>query len=146
MTYEATNHLSPEEFKRLTGVSRETFESMLGVLSEKLRVFGRPRELPLADHLMVTLLYWREYRTQFHMGLEFGVSESTISRIVRKVEDVLAASGQFRLPGKKALKGEGIEIEAVLVDVTETPVERPKKNSDGTTAARRSATPRRPSS
>jgi hypothetical protein len=146
MTYEAVKHLSPEEFKRLTGVSPETFESMLGVLSEDLREFGRPRELPLADHLMVTMLYWREYRTQFHMGVEFGVSESTISRIVRKVEDVLAASGEFRLPGKKALKGGGVEIEAVLVDVTETPVERPKKNSGGTTAGRRSATPRRPNS
>jgi hypothetical protein len=149
MTYETVKHLSPGEFKRLTGVSPETFESMLGVLSEKLRDFGRPRELPLADHLMVTLLYWREYRTQFHMGVEFGVSESTISRIIRKVEDVLAASGEFRLPGEKALKalrGEGVEIEAVLVDVTETPVERPKKNSGGTTAARRGATPRRPSS
>jgi len=146
MTYEAVKHLNPEEFKRLTGVSPETFASMLEVLTEKIRVFGRPRELSLSDHLMVTLLYWREYRTQFHMGVEFGVSESTISRIIQKVEDVLAQSGKFRLPGKKALNREGAEIEVVLVDVTETPVERPKKNSGGTTAERRSATHRRLSS
>ena len=146
MTYEAVRHLKTEEFKRLTGVKPETFEAMLEVWGEHTRTFGRPRKLSLADHLMVTLLYWREYRTQFHLGVEFGVSESTVCRIIQKVEDALIASERFRLPGKKALLGEGVEIAAVVVDVTESPVERPKKNSGGTTPARRSATPTKPRS
>ncbi len=146
MTYEAVRHLKAEDFKRLTGVKPETFEAMLEVWVEHTRIFGRPRKLSLPDHLMVTLLYWREYRTQFHLGVEFGVSESTICRIIRKVEDVLIASEKFHLPGKKALLGEGTVFEAVDVDATECAVERPKKDGGDTTPARRSATPTKPKS
>ena len=147
MRYEGVKHLKSEEFKRLTGVKPETFEQMLEVLAGKFRNFGSPRKLSLADPRMVTLLYWREYRTQyrtpFHLGGEFGVSESTVCRIIKKVEDVLSGSEQFHLPGKKALLGEGVQIEVVVVDATESPVEPPKKNSDGITPARRSVTPRK---
>jgi hypothetical protein len=142
MKYEAIQHLKPEHFKRLTGVKRETFERMLEVVTERFRAFGCPRKLSLADHLMVTLLYWREYRTQFHLGVEFGVSESTVSRMIQKTENALIASGRFRLPGRKGLRDEGAEIEVLLVDATESPVERPKKNSGGATPARRDATPK----
>ena len=34
----------------------------------------------------------------------------------------------FRLPGKKALQKSDTEYEVVLIDATETPIERPKKN------------------
>jgi hypothetical protein len=37
-------------------------------------------------------------------------------------------SGKFKLPGKKQLKNE-TTVEVVLVDVTESPVERPKKTA-----------------
>ena len=146
MRYEAVKDMKPEEFKRLTGVKPETFDQMLEVVTERFRAFGCPRKLSLPDHLMVTLLYWREYRTQFHLGVEFGVSESTVCRVIQKVEDALIASEKFHLPGKKALLGEGTAFEVVVVDATESPVERPKKSSGGTTVARRSATPRRPNS
>ena len=52
-------------------------------------------------------------------------------------------SGQFRLPGRKALTLSDVECRVVVVDATECPVERPQKSSAGATAARRSATPRR---
>jgi hypothetical protein len=149
MTYEDVKELKPEEFKRLTGVRPETFEAMQEVLNETFRVFGRTRKLSVADHLMVTLLYWREYRTLFHLGVEFGISESTVCRIVKKVEHALIRSEKFQLPGKKVLKGDGFlgdGVEVIVVDVTECPVERPKKNSDATTPARRSATLRKPRS
>jgi DDE superfamily endonuclease len=55
------------------------------------------------------------------------VSESTICRIVHWVKDHLIHSGRFRLPGKKELlKGFG-RLEVVVMDVTETPIERPKR-------------------
>ena len=82
----------------------------------------------------------------FHLSIEFGVSESTVCRIVKKVEQALIQSERFQLPGKKTLQGEGFlgnGVEVVVVDVTECPVERPKKNSGDTTPARRSATPRK---
>ena len=36
--------------------------------------------------------------------------------------------GTFRLPGKKELVKEEADYEIILIDATETPVERPKKN------------------
>jgi len=143
MRYETIRKLPPEGFKRLTGVRPETFEIMLEVWAEHVRIFGRPRKLSLADHLLLTLLYWREYRTQFHLARDFGVSESTACRVIQKVEGVLIRSGRFRLPGKRALRGAETAIEVAVVDATESPVGRPKKDSGGTTAGRRSATPRR---
>jgi hypothetical protein len=49
----------------------------------------------------------------------------------------LVKSGKFSLPGKKVLMGEDTEIEVVLVDVTESPIERPKKSKTGTTVVKR---------
>jgi hypothetical protein len=71
--------------------------------------------------------YWREYRTYFHMGTNWGVSESTICRIVTNIESTLMKTGNFRIPGKKALLKDSGYPEIVVMDVTETAIERPKK-------------------
>ena len=111
---------------------------MLEVVREGMRDFGRPAKLSREDQLLVTLMYWREYRTQFHIAQDYGVNETTIGRTIHKVEDVLIRSEKFRLPGKKTLQQSDTEIEVVLVDATEQPIERPKKNSADTTVARKS--------
>jgi hypothetical protein len=142
MRYETVQKLNDEDFKRLTGVQRSMFVKMLEVVEQGIRDFGRPPELGRADQLLMTLMYWREYRTEFHIGVTYGVSESTVCRTIKKIEDVLIKSGQFRLPGKKVLKESDSVIEVVIVDVSEQPIERPKKSNEGTTAAKRSATRR----
>lgn len=77
--------------------------------------------------MLVTLEYWREYRTYFHISTDWGVSESTICRTVHRIENALIKSAHFRLPGKKRLfKGFGVRPPVVVMDVTETPIERPK--------------------
>ena len=68
MRYETVQKLKDGDFKRLTGVQRSTFEKMLEVVEEGLREFGRPPKLSRADQLLMTLMYWREYRTEFHIG------------------------------------------------------------------------------
>lgn len=138
MRYEIVRTLMNQEFKRLTGIHRETFEKMLLVVQQNLRNFGRPPKLSRQDQLLMTLMYWREYRTEFHIGITFGVSESTVCRTIKKIEDVLAQSGEFCLPGKKALQTNDTTIEIVLIDATEQPIERPKKNNVFTTVAKRS--------
>jgi hypothetical protein len=143
MRYKTVETLKDEDFKRSTGVRRSTFEKMLEVVTAGLRDFGRPTKLGRADQLLLTLMYWREYRTEFHIGLTYGVSEATVCRTVKKVENVLTKSKQFHLPGRKALQPSDTVIEIVLVDATEQPIERPKKDSAGITAAKRSATPRK---
>jgi len=140
MKYETLQNLKNEDFKRCTGVSREVFEKMLNVVRQELRDFGRTPKLTRADQLLMTLMYWREYRTEFHIGLTYGVSESTVCRTIRKIEDALIKSGEFQLPGKKVLQPSNTLIEVVLIDATEQPIERPKKDKNDTTAARSSDT------
>jgi len=143
MRYESLQKLTDEDFKRCTGVQRGTFEEMLAVLETGLPDFGRPTKLSRADQLLMTLMYWREYRTEFHIGLTYGVSEATVCRTIRKVENVLIQSKQFHLPGKKALRPSDTIFEIVLVDATEQPIERPKKDKNGITVVKRSATPKK---
>ena len=138
MRYETIQDLKDTDFKRLTGVQRETFEEMLKVVEKGLRDFGRPPKLSRADQLLMTLMYWREYRTEFHIAQSYGVSEATVCRTIRKVEDVLVRSKKFRLPGKKALQPSDTVFEVILVDASEQPVERPKKARNNTIAAKRS--------
>jgi len=144
MRYETVQALKDEDFKRSTGVQRSTFGKMLEVVEKGLRDFGRPPKLSRADQLLMTLMYWREYRTEFHIGLTYGVSESSVCRTIKKVEDVLIKSKQFHLPGKKVLQSSEMVIEIVLLDATEQPIERPKKDNAGITAAKRSVTLKKP--
>jgi len=143
MRYETIEHLKDTDFKRLTGVQRETFELMLKVVERGLRDFGRPPKLSRADQLLMTLMYWREYRTEFHIAQSYGISESAVCRTIQKVEDALSRSGKFRLPGKKALQPSDTIFEVVLVDASEQPIERPKKTKNGITAAKRSGIPKK---
>lgn len=140
MRYETIKHLKDTDFKRLTGVERETFEMMLDVVENGLRDFGRPTKLSRADQVLMTLMYWREYRTEFHIAQSYGLSESTVCRTIQKVENALVRSGKFRLPSKKVLQPSDTLFEVVLVDVSEQPIERPKKAKIGITAAKRSDT------
>lgn len=128
MRYEQAQHLSAQEFKRLFGVQRHTFEAMVEVLQKqaKLKKSSGVPKLSLEDQVLVALQYWREYRTYFHIAQDWEVSEATICRTVHKVETLVIRSGQFRLPGKKSLLN-GDVPETVVIDVTESPIERPKR-------------------
>jgi hypothetical protein len=133
MFYNDIEKLSTPQFKRLTGVKREVFEQMLDVLNEtkagsrKHPRRGTPPKLSNADKLLLLLMYYREYRTQFHTGITYGISESRVCEIITEIENILIQDSHFHLPGKKALLKEENHFETVLVDVTESPVECPKK-------------------
>jgi len=145
MKYERIKNLNDKKFRRITGVKLKTFEKMVDVLiveETKRRIKGGPKpRLCIEDMLLAALEYWREYRTYAHIGVGFGLSESQIFRIVKWVEDVLIKSGQFSLPGKKVLLEKETEIEIGLIDATESPIERPKKNKVTTIPERKSDTP-----
>jgi hypothetical protein len=133
MRYEETKSLTDEQFQRLTGVKRAVFEQMLPVLQAaralKKARGGRLNKLSVEDTLLMALAYFREYRTYFHVGGSYGISESYTCKQIRWVEDTLIKSGKFSLPGKKTLLKSDAEYEVVLVDATETPIERPKKTA-----------------
>jgi hypothetical protein len=87
----------------------------------------------------LALEYWREYRTFYHIGVSYGLSESNTYYTIKWVEDVLIKDGTFSLPGKKALLNENAEYEMILPGATGTPVERPKRGKNTTTPGRKNA-------
>lgn len=141
MSHDKLKGLAPEAFRRYSGVRPGTFKAMLAVLEEaetSKKKAGRPSKLSLADQLLLTLTYWREYRTQFHLAFTYGIHETTATRIIKKVEDALAASGRFSLPKRPRGEAEHDWV-VVVIDSTETPIEKPKKSSVATTVERRSS-------
>lgn len=120
-------------FRRLTGVRKRTFREMVSVLhtaeTHRKARDGKPNHLAVDMRLLMTLEYWREYRTYLHIGHSYGVSESTASRNIPWCEDTLIKRGAFTLPGKKVLVPSDRTYEIVLIDATETPVERPQKTA-----------------
>ena len=141
--YEKAKGLSDKDFKQIIGVTKETFDEMVEILreayAEKHKRRGRHSKLSIEDQLFMSIKYWRQYVTQKELAFEFEVGEATTHDVIVWVEDTLVRSGKFNLPGKKALL-EDNDIEIVLVDVTESPVERPKKNKKNGTQAKRNDT------
>lgn len=145
MLYYKVKLLKAKDFRRLTGVQKGTFAKMTKVVKEaeakKYARGGRPPKLSVENRLLMLLMYWRENRTYFHIAQTYGINEGACWRMIAWLEQALIRSGVFRLPGKKALLQDGMNFEVVLIDATETPVERPKKNSAAVTPERKSDTP-----
>ena len=89
MSYKQIKNLGEKDFKRLCGVKPKIFLEMVEALKEKSPK-GKPRggqtKLGLEDQLLITLEYWREYRTYFHIAKSWGVHESTVCRTVHRIE------------------------------------------------------------
>jgi hypothetical protein len=132
-------------FKRLFGVKPETFEAMKSILQKEFdklhRQGGSPPKLSVEDKLMVTLKYLREYRTMESIGHDYAVSKSTVCESIQWVEDTLAKDKTFKLPSKKVLKEADDTIQYIVVDVTESPIQRPKKTKKSTIQGKRSVIP-----
>lgn len=144
MSFEQIESLSPELFKRYCGIKPDTFVKICEFVRDELRRVrkksGRPCKLSVEDQVLLTLEYWREYPTQFHLAQRWRLSEATVSRTIEKIENLLKNCRHLKLPGKKVLRESENTFEFVIVDVTETPIERPKKNKSDTIPARKSGT------
>jgi hypothetical protein len=133
--------LADKSFKRLFGVRKATFYRMLEILQkafiEQHKRGGKPPRLRVEDKLLLTLQYWREYRTMEHLAYEYGTVKSNVHKSMVWVENTLIRDGTFRLPGKNSLISGENKPRTIAIDVTESPIERPKKNSENTTPARK---------
>ena len=145
MKYDQIKELGEEKFRRLTGVKRPTFDKMIDILGEadkKKKVRGgRKNKLSLEDRLLMSLEYIREYRTYFHVSQSYGVSESTAYDTIKWIEETLIKHSDFALPGRKALLKSNMAYDVILIDATETPIERPKKSKSTITQGRRKDIP-----
>ena len=100
----------PPVFKRLTGVSKETFMVMSSEAQRLApasihKIQGAKRgpkpKLSIEDKLLMMLMYYREYRTFLHISSDYGISETQCWRIITSLEQLLIKSKLFHLPGKK---------------------------------------------
>lgn len=119
----------PAEFTRLVGVNYGTFQIILEKLENEItrykqqkpmRQRGLKSSLTVADQLLLTLIYLRQYHTFLQLGEMFSISESyaqkrycCISQRLMKVLD---------LPNDKSLTADNLKL---VVDVTEQEIERP---------------------
>ena len=145
--YEKIQKLGEKEFKRITGVTRELFEKMLKVLREeyaKDHAGGGAKGQPVELRLTLALEYWREYRTYEHMANDHQLPKSTINEMVQWVEWRLSDREEFQLKDlKERFKpGEENEVEIIIVDVEEQPVERPKIGQEKSYSGKKNGTQR----
>ncbi|WP_416375271.1 helix-turn-helix domain-containing protein [Spiroplasma poulsonii] len=65
----------------------------------------------------MTLLYWREYQTYFHLGKSFDISEANCYRNIKWIEDILIKNSDFQqLAGKKALINDYFNDKTIIID------------------------------
>lgn len=144
MKHDQIQGLRDERFRRLTGIKRTPFDKRVAILQEadrqKKSRGGRKNKLSLENQLLMALEYIREYRTYFHVGQSYGVSESSAYKTLRWIEDTLVRHPDFALPGRKALLKQDTAYEIVLIDASESPMERPQKNKRDTTRVKRKDT------
>ena len=140
---------SPSSFKRATGVYKEIFLELVEIVDSYKRSnrkhpnSGSKAILDTPDTILLMLMYYREYRTQFHIGICYGLSESRTCELIRETESIIMNDNRYHLSGKKQLLRMDSGIEVAIVDVSECCIERPKKNKEITIQARKSDTPTR---
>jgi DDE superfamily endonuclease/Helix-turn-helix of DDE superfamily endonuclease len=140
----------PNVFQKCTGLTVALFEQLVDEVlplyeaGEERRLnrpqrqraigAGHPFELDVRDHLLLTVIWLRLYPIHEVLGYLFGVSDSTVSRLIERVLPILEQNGRdgMRLPdpGKKRRRQlpdllRDIPELTVIVDSFEQRVQRP---------------------
>ena len=84
---------------------------------------GLKSTISIADQLLLTLTYLRHYPTFAKLGKEFSISESYANKIYHRMLDILVRV--LPMNSKKELLRS--DLDSVVIDVTEQPIERPKQ-------------------
>jgi hypothetical protein len=141
----------PRVFKSMTGLHVADFDALVADVlpalrgAEQARRSGRPRqravggghpfELAGRDQILLTVVWLRQYPIQEVLGYLFGVSDSTVSRVIQRVLPRLEQAGRdtMRLPdpGKKRRRTLDALLAAlpevvVIIDSFEQRVQRPE--------------------
>ncbi len=120
----------PAEFTRLVGVNYGTFQIILTKLEREITRFkqqkpmrqrGLKSSLTIADQLLLTLIYLRQYHTFLQLGEMFSISESYAQKRYTFISKRLMKT--LDLPQDKDLTAENLKL---IADVTEQEIERPQ--------------------
>ena len=124
---------NPQVCKRLFGVDFAHLEAVLVKVQNKidqnlaenpLSKRGLDAEFSVANQLLLTFEYLRQYPTFLSLGFSYGVSESYCHKIFHKMRPILAEVVGLKNPEKLQDK----DVKTVIVDVTVQPIERPQKD------------------
>ena len=96
---------------------------------------GLKSSISLADQLLLTFRYLRHYPTFARLGEEFGISESYANKIYHRILSILLKV--LKMNNRKELMNR--DLETVLIDVTEQPIERPKQRQQDYFSGKKSA-------
>lgn len=144
-------HRYPTVFKSMTGLTVPQFDDLVADLLPRYRAAeqqrlsrptrqraigaGHPFELDPRNQFLLTVVWLRVYPIHEVLGYLFGISDTTVSRIIARILPLLEASGRDTMrmpdPGRKrrrqvdALLAATPEL-AVVIDSFEQPVQRPK--------------------
>jgi hypothetical protein len=143
--FEKYQQKSPSEFTRLVGVSYGTFQIILAKLEAEIVRFkqkklvrqrGKPSSLTIADQLLLTLLYLRQYDTFLELGDKFSISESYAQKRYTFISKRLLKA--LDLPNEKDLTTKNLQL---VADVTEQEIERPQKEQKSYYSGKKRNTP-----
>ena len=132
-SFEQVKTQSADDFLRDVGISLPAFEILLAKVStyieaererKPMKKRGLKHGVPLADRVLLTFTYLRHYPTFARLGKEFGVSESYAWKIYHRMLKILLKVLHMK-HRKDLMNG---DLETVLIDVTEQPIERPVRH------------------
>lgn len=136
----------PAVFTRMVGVNYGTFSIILDKLQVTfieyqnellIRKRGKRCSLTLADQLLLTMLYLRNYDTLLNIGFQFGISESYAQKRYTFTKMLLLRC--LNLPDEESLK-DAIQGHKVAIDVTEQAIERPLQDQEDYYSGKKSYT------
>src|SRR5262245_28222165 len=143
---------SPSVFRHLTGVTVGVFDELAGVVvpaveAARRRALDRPGrrravgggdtfDLPVADQVLLAVIWLRQYPTNEVLGFLFGVSDSTASRAIARCLPALERAGRDTMRMPDPGRGRRKRLPALLadtpglavgVDSVEQRTQRPKR-------------------
>ena len=130
--FEKVRRQKPEAFLREVGIRLETFMVLVHKISAYLheeqaqhpgKRRGRKSSLCLEDRLLLTLYYLRHYEILLRLGGQFGIHESYACKIYHQMLDILLKV--LEMKSRNELFNS--DLDTILIDATEQPIERPKR-------------------
>lgn len=156
--------LHPNVLHSLTGLRVAEFDKLLADvrplfdLSERKRLDrpdrqraiggGHPFTLPMREQILLTVMWLRLYPTYVVLGFLFGISHSSVSRLLERTLPILAKTGKDTMrmpdPGRKYRRSFSdllvlLPELAVVVDTFEQKVQRPQSRDPANPKSRQEA-------